>query len=584
MTDLRSKLLAVISRLDSLVRNPNLQQDWIHYKKLVRRARTETDKTSADFEQEKNLEKSILKIEEKVIKGSMLYNVTLQRSAGSKVVIEELSDHIRTALADVETSGRNEGFINSVCLLVLLCSVSRQEDRRLVSRVLEVYRRLGVNLVVSDPGTVWDISRFWESVAPVFGEQTNAQFIKQAGLIESQQATWFSSKLSGILAFSKATQAQLGQLMLSLEPKLNRAVDLTLPQITERVDLILTVLDVAKSASEAVKLILASFSEYSRPMTSSSILALGQLLCQICNVVEFFQSHGDSINSLLERGTQHTQFLLLNLIQTARKSVVSDKKYSETKLDHLSILILAEKCLSGPGNRRREILAKITFGFSGSGRSLFKDSEWKTITALLDKFTKLISFWDNLDSTQFIPYLSWQLDILGVMLEYIYSTKTPEKIKPLFQMWSRSRFNIDTISGDQSETVLRSKLEQLLEDRVVDRVCVEVETQLRLIIHDRAGIQLDSRNPFKTLPTDLQGFLTLDPVPVWDRQVSIKQRVEDYLSRVFYNLTTVSLSNWRTYGEMRQLAESFWDTRIRIQENTGSRSFIHKKTPGIIIF
>lgn len=30
--------------------------------------------------------------------------------------------------------------------------------------------------------------------------------------------------------------------------------------------------------------------------------------------------------------------------------------------------------------------------------------------------------------------------------------------------------------------------------------------------------------------------------------------VEDYLSRIFYNLTTVALHNWRTYGEMRALA------------------------------
>ena len=30
--------------------------------------------------------------------------------------------------------------------------------------------------------------------------------------------------------------------------------------------------------------------------------------------------------------------------------------------------------------------------------------------------------------------------------------------------------------------------------------------------------------------------------------------VEAYLERTFYNLTTVSLHNWRTYGEMRHLA------------------------------
>jgi hypothetical protein len=35
--------------------------------------------------------------------------------------------------------------------------------------------------------------------------------------------------------------------------------------------------------------------------------------------------------------------------------------------------------------------------------------------------------------------------------------------------------------------------------------------------------------------------------------------VVSYLEKTFYNLTTVSLHNWRTYGEMRALAEHKFD-------------------------
>ena len=31
--------------------------------------------------------------------------------------------------------------------------------------------------------------------------------------------------------------------------------------------------------------------------------------------------------------------------------------------------------------------------------------------------------------------------------------------------------------------------------------------------------------------------------------------VESYLERTFYNLTTVALHDWKTYGEMRNLAQ-----------------------------
>ena len=36
---------------------------------------------------------------------------------------------------------------------------------------------------------------------------------------------------------------------------------------------------------------------------------------------------------------------------------------------------------------------------------------------------------------------------------------------------------------------------------------------------------------------------------------SFSAYVISYLEKMFYNLTTVALHNWRTYGEMRALAE-----------------------------
>ena len=70
----------------------------------------------------------------------------------------------------------------------------------------------------------------------------------------------------------------------------------------------------------------------------------------------------------------------------------------------------------------------------------------------------------------------------------------------------------------------------------------------------QAGLQLDDRNPFRKTPVELQPFLQLGPLNILGRRLSVKQRVEAYLERTFYNLTTVSLHNWKTYGEMRQTA------------------------------
>jgi len=37
--------------------------------------------------------------------------------------------------------------------------------------------------------------------------------------------------------------------------------------------------------------------------------------------------------------------------------------------------------------------------------------------------------------------------------------------------------------------------------------------------------------------------------------IHIKGYVEHYLNKTFYNLTTVALHDWKTYGEMKNMAE-----------------------------
>jgi hypothetical protein len=38
--------------------------------------------------------------------------------------------------------------------------------------------------------------------------------------------------------------------------------------------------------------------------------------------------------------------------------------------------------------------------------------------------------------------------------------------------------------------------------------------------------------------------------------------VEDYLNETFYNLTTIALYDWRTYSEMRNLAEQKYRLKL----------------------
>jgi WASH complex subunit 7 len=87
----------------------------------------------------------------------------------------------------------------------------------------------------------------------------------------------------------------------------------------------------------------------------------------------------------------------------------------------------------------------------------------------------------------------------------------------------------------------------------LDKLCREIENDLRLSIH--LHLQLNERKPFKDGIKDISKFVHIMPIRIHDRTIKIKEYVEEYLDKTFYNLTTVALYDWRTYSEMRNLAE-----------------------------
>jgi WASH complex subunit 7 len=96
-----------------------------------------------------------------------------------------------------------------------------------------------------------------------------------------------------------------------------------------------------------------------------------------------------------------------------------------------------------------------------------------------------------------------------------------------------------------------------LQAMVLDKLCAEIETELRFHIHAHLGVT--ERNPFKHGVRDVSHWLRLPPLRVFGTTIDVKRHVEHYLDVTFYNLNTVALFDWQTYGEMRNLAHDKYD-------------------------
>ncbi|KAJ0410707.1 hypothetical protein ATCC90586_008292 [Pythium insidiosum] len=103
-------------------------------------------------------------------------------------------------------------------------------------------------------------------------------------------------------------------------------------------------------------------------------------------------------------------------------------------------------------------------------------------------------------------------------------------------------------------TTFAGFIDGVMEEEVVENLCKDVENDLRLHIHSVHLDHMDAPNPKSEDFKVLHYYLNLRPIRLYGKMLDLRQRVTHYLENTFYNLTTVALHDWKTYGEMRNLA------------------------------
>lgn len=127
---------------------------------------------------------------------------------------------------------------------------------------------------------------------------------------------------------------------------------------------------------------------------------------------------------------------------------------------------------------------------------------------------------------------------------------------------NRSADNFHKLGLEDLETgkALQHANTEHLRTKIISHICAEIETFLRLEVHVNLNIIETTKNDSNNLNllmkcNNYKHFVNNSLLRLNQSYVSIGHRVENYLSVMFYNLTTISLHDWKMYEEMRHLAE-----------------------------
>lgn len=564
------ELLVVLITLDEIMENhATLKEHWKMYKRLLKSVHHNPAKFAIPEEKLKPFEKLIFKLEGQLL-DSMIFQACVEQrfdNPGENVSVsknsafaEEFAYNIRTIFANVESKLGEPSEIDQrdkytgVCgLFVLHFHIFRAVDKKIYKSLLDVCKK--VPAVTLAANIIWFPDTFLINKVPAAAklmDKKSLQSIRSSrDVFLQQKAQTLMKDMQSYYIFVTSWMMKM-ESILSKEPKPDKLSE----DLSNRCNIFVQGILYAYSISTIIKTTMNMYMSMQRPMTKTSVKALCRLVELLKAVEHTFHRRSLVVADSVSHITQQLQSQALVSISMAKKRVISDKKYSEQRLDVLSALVLAENTLNGPSTKERRLIMSLALSV-GTQMKTFKDEELLPLQLVLKKLDLISELRERVKVQCDCGFLYWHRTVFPIYLDDVYENAVDAA--RIHYMFSALRDCVPTMlhakhmeSCDQLLECYDTEIMEILNEHLLDKLCKEIEKDLRLSVHTH--LKLDDRNPFKVGMKDLAHFFSLKPIRFFNRFIDIKAYVTHYLDKTFYNLTTVALHDWATYSEMRNLA------------------------------
>ncbi|KAF4081421.1 hypothetical protein AMELA_G00160980 [Ameiurus melas] len=564
------ELLVVLITLDEIMENHGTLRDhWKMYKRLLKSVHHNPSKFAIPEEKLKPFEKLLLKLEGQLL-DSMIFQACVDQRfdnpgegfsvSKNSAFAEEFAHNIRTIFANVESKlgepaeiDQRDKYVGVCGLFALHFHIFRAVDKRLYKALLDVCKK--VPAVTLTGNVIWFPDTFLINKIPAAAKLMDKKSLQAIRISRDaflqQKAQTLTKDVQSYYVFVTSWMMKM-EAILSKDQKTEKLSE----DLSNRCNVFVQGVLYAYSISTIIKTTMNLYMSMQRPMTKTSVKALCRLVELLKAVEHTFHRRSLVVADSVSHITQHLQSQALASISTAKKRVISDKKYSEQRLDVLSSLVLAENTLNGPSTRERRLVVSLALSV-GTQMKTFKDEELLPLQLVLKKLDLISELRERVKVQCDCSFLYWHRAVFPIYLDDVYDNAVDAA--RIHYMFSALRDCVPTMlyakHMESCEQLLECYDKEIMEvfgEHLLDKLCKEIEKDLRLSVHTH--LKLDDRNPFKVGMKDLAHFFSLKPIRFFNRFIDIKAYVTHYLDKTFYNLTTVALHDWATYSEMRNLA------------------------------
>lgn len=375
--------------------------------------------------------------------------------------------------------------------------------------------------------------------------------------VDKMQQNFLTQKIHALNRYSTQYSRQILCWLLQMQSQSQLGSEkLTEKMLQSRCELFYEGLTIAGEMSFLIKSVINLHAKFNQLLSKSLASSIYKLIENLRMIKSTYVEHATFISESISCVFQYLQFHSLNMIALCQKKVMMDVK-KEKKFDLSTTLVLITKLLYS--NVSEANLNAITLALNLTEPFKNFGNEYSLrLLKLLDHMMTLCRLKENVEKVTDPSFLFWHQNLIAPYFkQQLQNSLDQRKIKLIMEMGSECMLE-DGLQMQENVHNFHPFLEREFHEVVIKKLCNTIEINLRLDFH--SNLQVEKFNPFESnsdkIPLeDNRGLVKLPPFVVNKNYISIQNEVEFYLSKMFYNLTTISLKDWQNYEHMRQLAE-----------------------------
>ncbi|XP_050529563.1 WASH complex subunit 4 isoform X2 [Daktulosphaira vitifoliae] len=292
-----------------------------------------------------------------------------------------------------------------------------------------------------------------------------------------------------------------------------------------------------------------------RPLTKSNVILVCQLFETLNNIGYIFHKNHIKTSKLITDIVQYLEHRCLSIIGEVKLTFCDDKVFSTKYVDRMSSLEVSEKLLCEANMNHRLLMIKLALN-TAVGLQAFQKGELLSLSSHLKKIELFCYLQDKINFISEISCMYWHRVVFPLYFKNVYKEhRNFNGLSTVFNVlediYEVTHYS-DNITKQKSFESFVNETHKYLNDQILKPLNPSVENELRLHVMTQVQFVKMVLNE----PIDKNIYMVkLQPIQFLNTIINTKNRVENYLSETFYDLTSVALHDWQNNGVMRTLAK-----------------------------